>query len=113
MAAKISELGEGEVRQARLTVTPQNLIQSLTLFILLSNLCSDVRLGDDITLDISQSSGTVSPPQETRARRKKTQTSKMGSNPSGDQDITGSEDDGATACDDQTGNDKENLLIWR
>ena len=72
-----------------------------------------MRLGDDIALDISQSSGTLSPPQETRTRRKKTQTSKMDSNPSADKDITGSEDDGATAGDDQTGNDKENLLIWR
>ena len=72
-----------------------------------------MRLGDDITLDISQSSGTVSPPQETRTRRKKTETSKVGSNPSADKDITGFGDNGATACEDQTGNDKENLLIWR
>ena len=90
MAAKISELGEGEV-------------------------VADIRTGDDITLDISQSSGTVSPPQETRTKRKKTETGKTISNSSSDNVITGSEDDTATATasDDQTGNDNESLVIWR
>ena len=72
-----------------------------------------MRLGDDITLDISQSSGTVSPPQEIRTKRKKTQTSKISSNPSVDEVITGTANDMAPSCDDQTRNDDENLVIWR
>ena len=71
--------------------------------------------GDDITLDISQSSGTVSPPPETRTKRKKTQTSKRASNTSVNDVITATDtaNDKATTCDDQTRNDDVNLVIWR
>ena len=79
----------------------------------LINCSSDVRIGDDIALDISQSSGAASPPQETRSKRKKTQTSKMASKPSVAEVPTATADDTATACDDQTRNDNENLVIWR
>ena len=77
--------------------------------------CSDMRIGDDITLDISQSSGTASPPQETRTKRKKTQTSKGANDVSVDEVITDTPGDMKPACDDQsqTKNDIETLVIWR
>ena len=79
--------------------------------------CSSDMPGDDITLDISQSSGTASPPQESRTKlkRKKTQTSKMASNPSVNDVNTGTDttNDRATTCDDQTRDDDVNLVIWR
>ena len=72
-----------------------------------------MRTGDDITLDISQSSGTVSPPQEAKTRRKKTQTSKTPSNTSVDEVITDTANDMAPSSDDKTRNDDEDLVIWR
>ena len=72
-----------------------------------------MRTGDDITLDISQSSGTVSPPQESRTKRKKTQTIKEANDVSVDEVITDTPGDMVPACDDQTKNDIETLVIWR
>ena len=72
-----------------------------------------MRTGDDITLDISQSSGTVSPPQESRTKRKKTQTSKEANDVSVDEVITDTPVDMVPACDNQTKNDIETLVIWR
>ena len=66
---------------------------------------------DDIALDISQSSGAASPPEETgRTKRKRGQKEKENSN--GGMDVSvGS--DSSVSGKEQTGGDSESLVLWR
>ena len=69
-------------------------------------------VGDDIALDISQSSGAASPEETGRGKRKRTQTKKSDSNGAMEV-LTGGRDDVKVPCKDQQGEDSESLVLWR
>jgi len=92
MAAKISEIGvgEGDVSGTDAGARPAP---------------------DDIALDISQSSGAASPPEETgRTKRKRGQKEKENSN--GGMDVSAG-NDSSVSGKEQTGGDSESLVLWR
>jgi len=93
MAAKISEMGEGDVSSTDTGVRP------------------GPGPSDDIALDISQSSGAASPPQEA-ARTNRKRTAKEKENSNGGMEVTPGHDT-SVSSKDQTAGDSESLVLWR
>lgn len=93
MAAQISEIGEGDIASV-------------------SNMKGG---GDDIALDISQSSGAASPssPPEVPGKTKRKRTSRKSNSNGGLEVVAGADDISPVVSKDLPGEENDSLVIWR